>query len=102
MRGVSQAATETERDLSVLVDESLKFQRQTAAAAKANQILAVIRQSFKLVNETTLPRLYKALVYPHLEFSNVASGPFNRADELLLEQVQRRVTHLVASVKHWP
>ena len=95
--------TETERDLGVLVDESLKFRRQAAAAmAKANQILAVIRRSFELIDETTLPRLYKALVRPHVEFGNVAWGPFNRAYQLLVERVQRRATRLVASVKHRP
>ena len=72
MRGESLAATETERDLGVLVDESLKFRRQAAAAmAKANQILAVIRLSFEPIDESTLPPLYKALVRPCLEFGNV-------------------------------
>ena len=103
MRGANLAATETERDLGVLVDSSLKFRMQASSAVKkANQILAVIRRSFELIDESTLPRLYKALVRPHLEFGNLAWGPFNRADQLLVEQVQRRATRLVTSIRHRP
>ena len=91
--------TEAEWDLDVIVDEYLEFRRQAAAAvARANQILAVIKHSFELIDETTLPRLYKAIVRPHLEFGSVAWGPFNHADHFLVEWVQRRATRLVASV----
>ena len=103
MREVELEAVETERDLGVHIDSSLKFRKQAAtAAAKANQILAVIRRSFELIDEFTLPLLYKTLVRPHLEFGNVAWGPFNRADQLLIEKVQRRATRLVTSIRHLP
>ena len=103
MRGVSLVETDVERDLGIHVDNSLKFRKQAAAAAaKANQILAVIKRSFELIDDCTLPLLYKALVRPHLEFGNVAWGPFNRADQLLVERVQRRATRLVTSLRHRP
>ena len=103
MRGVDLEATDSERDLGVHVDSCLKFRKQAAAAAaKANQVMAVIRRSFELLDENTLPMLYKTLVRPHLEFGNVAWGPFNRADQLLIERVQRRATRLVATIKHLP
>ena len=101
MRGVTLASTETERDLGIHVDTALKFRKHAAsAAAKANQILGVIRRSFELLNVITLPLLYKALVRPHLEFGNVAWGPFNRADQLLVERVQRRATRLIPTLRH--
>ena len=82
---------------------SLKYRRQASAdVAKANQLLVIIRHSLELIDETTLPRLYKALVRPHLEFGNMAWGPFNWADQLLVEWVQRRAICLVAFVKHQP
>ena len=100
MRGINLEVTEAERDLGVLIDGSLKFRKQAAAAAsKANQILAVIRRSFELLDETTVPLLFKTLVRPHLEFGNVVWGPFNRADQLLIERVQRRATRLVPTVR---
>ena len=103
MRELSLAVAETERDPDVLIDESLKFRRQAASAvAKANQILAIIRHSYELIDETTLPWLRKTLVRPHLEFGNMAWGPFNCADQLLVERFQRRAMRLVASVKHRP
>ena len=55
-------STQVERDLGVHIDSLLKFrQRAAAAIAKANRVLAVIRHSFALINEATLPLLYKAL-----------------------------------------
>ena len=103
MREVDLEAVETEHDLGVHIDSLLKFRKQaTTAAAKANQILAVIRRSFELIDEFTLPLLYKTLVRPHLEYGNLAWGPFNRADQLLIEKVQRKATRLVASIRHLP
>ena len=47
-----------EKDLNILIDNKLKFHKQTAAAiSKASQMLAVIRHSFANINEFTLPLL---------------------------------------------
>ena len=92
-----------ERDLGVIVDPEMKFRHHAAAAvAKASQILAVIRRSFSLVDKTTLPLLFKTLVRPHLEYGNVVWGPFNRADQKLVERVQRRATRLVEEIRTLP
>ena len=100
MRGVKLAETDVEHDFGIHIDTSLKFRKQAAAVtAKANQVLAVIKRSFELIDTCTLPLLYKALVRPHLEFGNVIWGPFNRADQLLVERVQRRPTRLVSSIR---
>ena len=81
----------------------VKFRKQAAiVAAKANQVLAVIKRSFELIDACTLPLLYNALVCPHLEFGNVIWGPFNRADQLLVEHVQWRATLLVSSIRLRP
>ena len=50
----------------------------------------------------TLPLLYKTLVRPHIEYGNLVWGPFNRADQKLVERVQRRATRLVSSIRHLP
>ena len=78
----------------------LNRKQASAVVAKANQVLAVIRRSSELINACALPLLYKALVRPHLEFGNVVLGPFNRADQLLVERVQRKATRLVPSIRH--
>ena len=78
MSGFSLEAVPTEKDLGVHLDPALKFRRQAAsAAAKGNQMLALIRRSFLGINVETLPLLYKTLVRPHLEFGNLIWGPFN-------------------------
>ena len=100
MGGVPLDQSTVERDLGVMVDVELKFRQHAAAAvAKASQVLAVIRRSFGLLDKTTLPLLYKSLVRPHLEYGNIIWGPFGRADQKLVERVQRRATKLVAEIR---
>ena len=95
--------TSVERDLGVQVDSILKFRQQASTAVfKASQVLAVIRRSFAFLDEFTLPLLFKSLVRPHLEFSSLVWGPFNRADQKAVERVQRRATRLVVSIRHLP
>ena len=103
MNGVVLCSTPVERDLGVHVDSELKFREHASSVvAKATQILAVIRRSFSLLDEGTLPLLFTTLVRPHLEYGNLIWGPFNRADQRLIERVQRRATRLVASIRHRP
>ena len=81
------------------MEPDLKFRRQAAAAvSKANQVLGVIRKSFEKLDADTLPLLYMALVRPHLEYCNVVWGPFNYADQIAVERVQRRMTRLVRPI----
>ena len=46
--------------------------------------------------------LYKSLVRPHLEYGNIIWGPFNKADQVLVERVQRRATRLIPSLCDLP
>ena len=65
-----------EKDLGVLFDDELKFHRQAAAALKkANTVLGMLKKSFVLLDEVTLPLLYKSLVCPHLIWA-----PFYKGD----------------------
>ena len=103
MRGIELESVPIEKDLGVHVDTDLKFRKQAAsAAAKGNQMLALVRRSFGCIDRVTLPLLYKTLVRPHLEYGNLIWGPHNRADQRLIERVQRRATKLVPELKHLP
>ena len=103
MGGTQLTQTLVEKDLGIQVDSQLKFREQAAAAvSKASRILSVIRRSFGLLGETTLPLLFRTMVRPHLEYANAVWGPFNREDQKRIERVQRRATRLVASVRGRP
>ena len=103
MRDIPMNDTQVEKDLGVHVDTELKFrQHASSVVTKATQVLSVIRRSFALLDHFTLPLLYKSLVRPHLEFGNLVWGPFNRADQKLLERVQRRATRMVRDMRHLP
>ena len=103
LRGKPLEETAAERDLGVYMDSDLKFRKQAAAAvSKASQVMAVIRRSFQLLDRATLPVLFKTLVRPHLEYGNIVWGPFNRADQQLVERVQRRATKMVPELRHMP
>ena len=91
---------DNEKDLGVVIDESLKFHIHAASASKkANQILGVIKKSYTSRDETTIGTLYKAMVRPHLEYGNAIWGPFYQGDIKTIESIQRRATKLIASLK---
>jgi hypothetical protein len=85
-----------EKDLGVTFDTALKFRKHIANICnKANQIVGVIRRTFKFLDTTTFICLYKALVRPHLEYANVVWYPILKEDRDKVERVQRRATKLV-------
>ena len=103
MRATELSAVQIEKDLGVHIDRELKFRHHASAVvAKATQILGIIRRSFVLIDCRTLPLLFKALVRQHLEYGNLVWGPFNRADQNLVERVQRRATRMVSTIRHLP
>ena len=88
--------TRIQKDLGIIIDDSLKFHVQAAAASKkANQILGLLKKAFKTRDAKTIIALYKSMVRPHLEYGNAIWGPFYQMDISLIESVQRRATKLI-------
>ena len=80
--------TQSEKDFGVIIDDNLKFHIHTAAATKkANQILGMIEKSYSTRDAKTMSTLYKIMVRPHLEYSNVIGGPFYQADIRRVETI---------------
>jgi ribonuclease P/MRP protein subunit RPP40 len=86
----------SEKDLGVMVDDSLKFHVHAAfAAKKANQMLGVIKKTYVTRDANTITTLYKSMVRHHLEYGNAIWGPCYIGDLKLVEGVQRRATKLI-------
>ena len=89
-----------ERDLGVLFDQQLKFDRHIQSAInKANKMLGIIKRSFSYLDSDMLIRLYKALVRPHLEYCNVIWSPLLKRQSVSIEKVQRRATKLITNIR---
>ncbi len=77
-----------QRGLGVIVDETLKPNRQCAKAAKnANSIMRAIKASFIDITPALFHKLYGAFIRPHLEYSFQAWRPWLKKDIKLLEHV---------------
>ncbi|KFO10438.1 hypothetical protein N312_02468, partial [Balearica regulorum gibbericeps] len=90
-----------EKDLGVLVDETLNMTRQCMLAAqKANRILGCIKSSVTSRSGEVILPLYSALVRPHLVYCVQLWGPQQKKNMELLEWVQRRVMKLIRGLEH--
>ena len=88
-----------ERDIGVIVKNTLKPSRQCAEAArKANAVLGQITRSFKYRDRHTFLSLYQQFVRPHLEFSTPVWSPWSILDIDVLEKVQSRAVNLVSGL----
>ena len=89
-----------EKDIGVMIHESLKPSQQCfKAAAKGNQILGQITKSFHYRDKDTWIPLYKTYVRHHLEFSCQAWSPWLQKDIDVLEKVQMKTVDRVVGLK---
>ena len=101
MNAVPLKPSSEEKDLCVIIDVDLNFQKHTTMAVnKASRILGLIRKTFTNLDESTGPRLFTSLVCPHLEYGNVIWHPRSKRAETEIEKVQRRATKLIPKFKH--
>ena len=92
-----------EKDLGVLIDEKLTFSKHIQNQTnKANQILGIIRHTFKTLDKNSFLLLYKGLVRPHLEYASPTWNLKLKKDKDTLEKVQKRATSLVKNISHLP
>ena len=100
MGGTTLQETKEEKDLGVWIHKSLKVAKQCAEAAKkANRVLGMIKRNFIYKDKTTVLRLYKSLVRPHLDYCMQIWSPHMRKDIDLVERVQHRATKLIPNLR---
>ena len=92
-------ATEEEKDVGVIISNTLKPSLQFAnAAKKANEVLGQMARSITYRDKFTFTRLYKVYVRPHLQYCSSAWSPYTVADKDLLESVQRRAVRMISNL----
>ena len=103
MNGYALQNVKEEKEVGILIDDILKFHTHTSSVIKkANSILGLIKRSFSVLDENTLPRLYTSMVRPHLEYGNVIWGPHYKGNIKAIEKVQKRASKIVPSLKNLP
>ena len=93
--------TDNVKDLGVIVDETLKFEKQISERIKkANSVLASIKRTIRYMDKSVFTLLYKSIVRPILEFCGAVWNPHLVKQIKAIESVQRRATKLVPNIKH--
>ena len=93
---------ESFKDLGVIFDSKLNFGEHIKEKInKAFSVLGVIKRNFIHMDKSTFVLLYKAMVRPHLEYSNSVWCPFKKGDIENIEKVQKRATKLIISFKNY-
>ena len=93
--------TTNEKDLGVRVDSNLTFEHHVEDVVNKANIMLGMTRAYIFLDGPTLINLHTSLIRPLLEYSNVALTPVLIRDQLLLENVQRRATKLVPSLKNY-
>ena len=100
MGGNALEAVEYEKDVGVIVHQTLKPSMQCArAAARANGILGQLSRAVSYRDKSTFLKLYKVYVRPHLEYAVASWSPWLVGDREKLEKVQRRAVGMVSNLR---
>ncbi|XP_077984051.1 uncharacterized protein LOC144438765 [Glandiceps talaboti] len=90
-----------EKDLGVLIHNSLKTSHHCAAAAKkANRTLGIIKRNISHKSKFVIMKLFNSLVRPHIEYAVQFWNPHYKKDIDLLEKIQRRATKLIPELRN--
>ena len=97
---VELATVNEEKDLGVIIDRDLSFKSHVSEVTnKATQKVGSIKRGFKYINKPVFNTLYKSQVRPGLEYGHAVWKPNQITELRRIEQVQRRATKLVASIR---
>jgi len=89
-----------ERDLGVIINESLKSDSQVnQVAVKAHRILGMIYRTIENKTKDIILPLYLALVRPHLEYCVQAWSPHYFKDINKIEKVQKRAVNMIKDIR---
>ena len=100
MNGRTLEVVDSEKDVGVVIHNSLKPSIQCAkAAGKANLVLGQLSRAVTYRDKDTFVRLFKVYVRPHLEYAVQSWCPWTAADKEVLEKVQCRAVRMVSNLR---
>ena len=93
--------SQVEKDLGSHSRSALNFSEHiNSKVNKANRNLGMIFRTFTYMDKEIFLNLYKSVVRPHLEYAVTVCTPLYKKDMVAIENVQRRATKLVKSIRH--
>ena len=100
MNGIKLERSEAEQDLGVFIEQDLSFDKHISVKVnKANSIAGLIRRSFEYIDCDSFKLVFTTLVRPHLEYAQATWSPFLKKHIRAIENVQRRASKQVPSLK---
>ena len=95
------AITTSEKDIGVTFTSEMNFNVHiNNVVKKGNQMAGLIKRTFTYLDSDMFVKLYKSVVRPHLEYANVIWHPMLKGHQTMIENVQRRATKMVDSLKN--
>jgi len=95
--------TKKEKDLGVWITDTLKpGEHCSIVANKANRMLGLIWRNIAFKDKSTICKLYKSLVRPHLDYCIQAWKPYLKKDINTIEKVQHRATKMIWGMQNIP
>ena len=92
-----------EKDLGVIIDQNLTFRDHiTSKVNIVNRYVGIVFRTFTYIDQEMFLNLYKSIIRPHLEYATPVWSPLYKKDKIIIENVQRRATKLIATCKNLP
>ena len=101
MGGVNLTVTKEEKDLGVIFDEKLEFDRHIRVMVnRANRMLGMVRSGFAYMSQDIFKLVYPVMVRPLLEYCVQVWSPYKQKHIDLIEGVQRRAVRMVPGMNN--
>ena len=99
MAGIKLKVAEEEKDIGMTIHKSLKPSAHWKRVADtANTVLRQLTKNFHFRDRHVFKKLYVQYVRPHVEFSLPAWSPWNEADKIVIENVQKRTVNMISGL----
>jgi hypothetical protein len=98
MEGKQLEEVTEERDIGITVTDHLKPSIQCAKAATTARAVLGLSRAFHFRNKSTVVKLYKTYVRPHLEFCTPSWSPWTKNDTDCIEKVQIKMVNMISGL----